>query len=246
MASVLGRSVGRSLLSPVLVGSTSVGLYKAITEGPEWLVNGVRAVLTSSLSSLPTAADAAATAAAESARIQAAALAASLKTIEALLSSQKGPGMGSVLLWLAAPLAGALALHHFGWARLGWVSLEQLQEGLASVQQVVSGAITEMSDQLLARFQRIEEQIADTAQSVQEVPSRGLHAHNHHPARLPSRRLVPGLTHRDVPLRWARRPRSSRLRSLPSATRLWPSRSVWSPSRRTPRQRRKGSRCCVS
>jgi len=100
---------------------------------------------------------------------QAAALAASVKALEQLLASQRSGSTWRTVLVVAAPLVAGCVLRYVGWQHFGWVSLEQLQTGLASVREAVGTAIHELGETIRLRFERVDVQLASTAQSLQEV-----------------------------------------------------------------------------
>jgi len=100
-----------------------------------------------------------------------AALQTATQALQAMAQAQQrsGTGWSRVALWMAVPLAGALAIHHFGWARIGWVSGEQLSIGLQKVRDYVGTRIVELGDALTARLQALEASLRDTTEAVHEV-----------------------------------------------------------------------------
>jgi len=98
-----------------------------------------------------------------------AALQAMETALQALTKSQQSGGISRAILWIGVPLAGALAIHHFGWARIGWVTGEQLTVGLQKVRDYVGEQIVSLSETLSERFGRVEARLAETAETVLEV-----------------------------------------------------------------------------
>lgn len=117
-------------------------------------------------SAVPAAGSAAATAAASVHDAQTAAL---TLAIERLVAAQRSPGFVQTLLSIAAPLAAGAACCYFGWTHFGWVSIEQLQEGLAGVCKTVEAAVHTLSDSMRARFERVDTQLLTTAEKVDAV-----------------------------------------------------------------------------
>ena len=72
------------------------------------------------------------------------------------------------LLFFTPVAAGALCCY-YGWARFGWVTVERLHEGLLSVRQAIGDAVAELGEQLCKRFERVDAQLAETAQAVSAV-----------------------------------------------------------------------------
>lgn len=103
--------------------------------------------------------------------LQTAALTASIQAMNKLIAAQQGgsSSLWRLVMWVGAPMAAVCAVRYYGWGRLGWVTGEQLQEGLASVRTAVSAMIESLSESLHARFARVDELLAETAHSVQEV-----------------------------------------------------------------------------
>ena len=108
-------------------------------------------------------------AAAAASEMQAAALATTLRGIESLLQAQRSAASWRATLLVAVPAVVGVALYHFGWARLGWVTANELQDGLRGVQESVSTSIAQLGDTLLDRFTSVDVQLAQTAQSVAHV-----------------------------------------------------------------------------
>jgi len=78
--------------------------------------------------------------------------------------------------WLAvllgAPLvAGGLALYHYGWATVGWVSMQQLKERLAEVKASLSNVIAAVKAELFERFAAVDEKLGLGLRLTEEVRS---------------------------------------------------------------------------
>jgi len=106
--------------------------------------------------------------------LQTAALTASIQAMNKLIAAQRqGAGLSTGLwrlaMWVAPLVSVAYAVHYYGWGRIGWVTGEQLQQGLASVRTAVSATVDALGVALHERFQRVDELLAETAQTVQEV-----------------------------------------------------------------------------
>jgi len=104
--------------------------------------------------------------------LQTAALTASIQAMNKLIAAQQqgsGASLWRLAMWLAPPAAAAYAIRHYGWRRVGWVTGEQLQQGMESVRTAVSAMVDALGEALHARFQRVDEILAETAQTLHEV-----------------------------------------------------------------------------
>jgi len=100
-----------------------------------------------------------------------AALQTATQALEAMAKAQRS-GSGSsraLLFWLAAAGGAALAIHHFGWQRIGWVTGEQLTAGLQSVREYVTAQIAELGEAMSLRFGQLEASLTELKEVVQEV-----------------------------------------------------------------------------
>ena len=170
MSGVAVRGAGGSLARYCAATGAGALSYSSYTD-PASALQPIWAVVREALK-LPGAATAATAAAGSSAlEMQTAALTASIQAMNQLIAAQQRGGirLGSALMWLAAPVAIGCAVHYLGWARIGWVTGEQLQEGLVSVRTAVGAMVDSLGEALHARFVRVDELLAETAQSVQQA-----------------------------------------------------------------------------
>ena len=101
-----------------------------------------------------------------------AALQSATDALRAVTLTQQRSGSNSLsraVVWLAVPAGIALAIHHFGWARVGWVTGETMQRSLQAVRNYVGTRISELSEALAARFDRLEGSLQETHESIQRV-----------------------------------------------------------------------------
>jgi len=108
--------------------------------------------------------------------LHAAALAASVKALEAMLQQQRSGGSSARvglrgLLLIATPVAAGLAIRHYGWARVGWATPAELQSGLASVRDALLARVHALNEAMHARFGKVDDGLADTCRNVQELRS---------------------------------------------------------------------------
>jgi len=89
-------------------------------------------------------------------------------TVDRLARAQSGPRLVTVV-GLAAPLVAGAVIWYRGWATLGWVSLRQLQVGLSEVKAFVGTRVEELKTQMLGRFDRTDEQLAENKRGIQQV-----------------------------------------------------------------------------
>lgn len=98
-----------------------------------------------------------------------AALAASVRAMEAMLRANRSGRSWGLYLLLATPVGVALAIRHFGWAHLGWATPEQLQARLAEVREAVLARVHALGEAMHARFGRVDEMLGETNRSVQTM-----------------------------------------------------------------------------
>jgi hypothetical protein len=101
-----------------------------------------------------------------------AALQSATDALRAVTLTQQRSGSNSLsraVVWLAVPAGIALAIHHFGWARVGWVTGETMQRSLQAVRNYVGTRISELSEALAARFDRLEGSLQETHESIQKM-----------------------------------------------------------------------------
>jgi len=159
-------------LSRAAYSTGAVVAYKGICEHgsfDELLRSWMPAAADVLLRPVEQAGGAAVAAAVAASALQAAALATTLRGIESLLQAQRSAASWRAALLVALPAVAGMALYHFGWARLGWVTANELQDGLRGVQESVSTTISQLGDTLLDRFTRVDAQLAETAQSIAHV-----------------------------------------------------------------------------
>ncbi|KAL1529453.1 hypothetical protein AB1Y20_000400 [Prymnesium parvum] len=94
------------------------------------------------------------------------------RTIEHLLSVQARSNTRAALGWLLpAGVVAALvgAWYKWGWEGFGWVSLEQLSEGLESVKHTLGEKILQLKEEVMLRFSQVEEAIRKSSERLQNV-----------------------------------------------------------------------------
>lgn len=100
--------------------------------------------------------------------MQTAALAASVRAIEAMLQQQRSTSSMRTMLLLAGGAATFFALRYC-WDEFGWATPTELKEGLALVGEAVRASAAELKDTLAHNFERVDTQLAGMSESLQEV-----------------------------------------------------------------------------
>ena len=130
----------------------------------EWLANLLPQAV-AALSSAP-----AAPAVAPETAAQLAALTASMQALSQASARAQSAAAIRALLALALPaIGGALALKHFGWDALGWVSAQQLQEAVSGLRASVGAMLDSAKAELLRRITRVDTTLAQSTQQIRHV-----------------------------------------------------------------------------
>ena len=97
-----------------------------------------------------------------------AALAASVRAIEAMLQQQRATSSLRTMLLIGGGAAAFIALR-FCWEEFGWATPTELKEGLALVGEAVRASAAELKDSLLQNFGRVDDQLVGMSASIREV-----------------------------------------------------------------------------
>lgn len=156
----------RSIASAITGAGASIIGYKACFEGADFgdMIRGLAAAAASGGVLLAPARQAVSTDA------TAAALSASLKTIETLLRAQEPRGAGAgLLLSLLLPAAGGALWHRYGWNAFGWVTPEALSAGLQAVTERVGAKVRALGETLALKLATVDAKLVEAAACVQQV-----------------------------------------------------------------------------
>ncbi|KAL3907585.1 MAG: hypothetical protein SGPRY_010119 [Prymnesium sp.] len=94
------------------------------------------------------------------------------RTIDHLLRAQTRSQARAALGWLLPATAMAAlvgAWYRWGWEGFGWVSMEQMQEGLTTLKQNLSDKIHRLKHEIMLRFTQVEEAIHHNRGQLDQV-----------------------------------------------------------------------------